>query len=187
MVLQAGDSALPRHRQARVAVSRRPCTPAPPPGLTDPSRTAGIGPKISTFCSKVNSTFCMRACAWPRLPTTPQARSAQPTGSTPELLMQHTRPAPNNSASPRRREASPTDSPPWLLTCSRKNMVCQKRPMAHAPSRNESHRPRRPVLLVRVRAWERIDAALPPRRNTHLRAAALLQRSAPASPQRFVL
>ena len=163
VMLQAGDSSLPRHRQACVAVSRRPRAPAPPPGLTDPSRTAGLAPKISTFCSKTNSTFCMRACAWPRLPTIPQARAA-----------------PNQLAALLNYRCS-SPAPPQQL-----HLTALLQPISQAPPPRVTSSPP-PRHSSRVRAWERIDAALPPRHHTHLRAAALLQRSAPASPQRFVL
>lgn len=139
-MLRAGDSSLPCHRHSRVAVSRRPRAPTPPPGLTDPSRTAGIDPKISTFCSKVNSTFCMRACAWPCLPTTPQAR--------PSCAANQPR---RNQSHRRRRPDSPqARRPATSRACARGNELMQCSRLA--------------TTLISVPPPS-CNAALPPRRN----------------------
>lgn len=55
---RAGDSSLPRHRQAlRIQTA--------PPGLV-----------FRNFGKSLHQFLCMRACAWPRLTTTPQAGAA---------------------------------------------------------------------------------------------------------------
>lgn len=72
------------------ATSWRFLAPAPPPGLTDPDRTAGVG--VPEFRKVTSSIFY--ACARARGPASQQLRKPaplQPTGDTPELLVQHTR------------------------------------------------------------------------------------------------
>lgn len=155
-MLQAGDSSLPRelailHRCESTTPHSR--ATARPYGSEPYSR---IGAKNKHFLFQSQFDFLhARVRVAPASQQLCKPAPLQTTGGTPELLMQHTRPAPTT---PQARVAAPNLTGPAA-----------------------------PPLLARARAWERIDAALPPCHHTHLRAAALLQRSAPTSPQRFVL
>lgn len=140
-----------------------------------------------------------------RIQTAPPGLVFQNFGKSAHQFFMHARvrvaPPPNNSASPPRSNqlAAPLNycaaSSPrhQLLTCTRKNMVCQKRPMAPAAPPpynstgqlrcNPSHKPRRPDsppvspprYSSRVRAWERLDAVLLPNSCQQSCAAATLR------------
>lgn len=157
-MLQADDSALPlpRHRQACTAVSRRPRAPAPPPGLTDPSRTAGLAPKISTFCSKVNSTFCMRACAWP---PPPNNSASPPRPNQLATLLNYRCSKPRRPATPPpRHPATGLAAPAFSCACARGNELTQHSRLAATliseppPSCNAALPPRRNASCCRPRA-----------------------------------